>query len=119
MHKHPFCVGIDLSDNDFGHTVEPFLRLLLEGVTDRHPSKAEVVRLFNLAAPGLYWLCQNRLRYSDSPADQERIRAYLQITEKSVWVGEEVRTRFQELTHTAGCNGSFWFTMDGSTVHVL
>lgn len=113
-----FQVGIDLGDNDYNNTVRPFLELFLQNCAGWRmtPTKEQVVRLFNLSAPGLYWLCQNRLEYSDTEDQRAFMNNYLQIGPERVWIGDEVVKRYNEMMATGNYNASFFFSLDPLSV---
>lgn len=101
--KH--LLGIRFADNDFYNTLHPFMTLVLDSAFVGRPesserifenvTKARVVELFNEIAFGLYMLCQNGFRYDDEKG-QEHIRNYLKITEKNVYLDDEVTKHIEE-----------------------
>lgn len=83
-------VGIRFTDNDFYNTMMPFMGLLLDLGGDECPSKAKIVELFNMLAPGLYWMFQNKFQYSNTLDHREHMKKYLQIKEENVFFDNEV-----------------------------
>lgn len=93
----PKIIGIRFSDNDFSSTVRAFLKCMLDSIENcdadlsacyPNLNKEKIVKLFNLSAPGLYWIVQNRLRYDKS--EQWEPSNYLTIKEEHVFFDNEV-----------------------------
>ena len=120
-------IGIRFSDNDFNCTVMSFMNLLLPdvnthgAVTPCHKgpdapmtvtfTKAQIVKLFNKLAHGLYLMKQNGWTYQDSG----NLDTYLQIEEKHVFFDEEVARHIE--AREGWDNGEF-FCVDFATRYV-
>jgi hypothetical protein len=90
-------IGIYVGDNDFYYTMRGFMRLLLEGYENGNVSwaekeieqvRGEVAELWNRAAVGVYWVCQNGLNYD---RDDEHIAEYLRKDPSRVYINGEVK----------------------------
>ena len=111
---------ITLGDNDF-HTVMRAFATLLMDESFFHPkmershtypeqtlSKSDIVRMWNVAAAGLYAVAQNRVGYNYDEskgetweAEVQRIGKYLQIDESKVFFDEEIDEKLKDYF----CNG--------------
>jgi len=102
----PKIIGIRFSDNDFTSTIEAFLQAILDTGIEYYVDldKEKIVKLFNLSAPALYWLVQNRLQYNEdwNPS------TYLTISVDKVFFDDEVNE------YIKNCKG--W---DNGEFHVL
>lgn len=105
----PKIIGIRFPDNDFHNTITAFLECLrftglesYEGYQNNGLNKEKIVELFNKSAAGLYWLCQNRLRYTNENFDPIK---YLTISVDNVFLDEEVSNYIKE--HKGWDNGEF------------
>ena len=121
-------LGITIHDNDFSSTLDPFLKLMVDDYWFgkwHNLTKERVITLFNTAAIGLYLVCQARPRglpsdYKEHSKEEiERMRRYLTISERNVFLGDEVIEKYNQLMQTRNYNCDFWFTLDGKNVHVL
>ena len=119
----PNKIAIRFSDNDFCNTLRPFLKLYCENLADGTFGKVEitkqhVVDLFNRSAHGLYWLCQNGMRYTNDLPDDAHIKRmdeYLKIELEHVYFDEEVDAYIER------CNGwdnSEFFVLDVHLAYV-
>lgn len=111
----PTKIGIRFGDNDFYHTVVPFLKGLHESLCEqgfrlKSLTKETVVKLFNLSAPGLYYLRQNVLNYHTCMHPD-----YLKIRERQVFFDEEVTEHIRK--NDGWDNGEFfWLDVDSGEV---
>lgn len=102
-------VGIRFADNDFGNTITSFLGLFQHWDFRRNPpTKAQVVEMFNNLAPGIYLMCQNCYR-NGHQEDFERMKTYLKITEKNVYLEDEVWNFYKKCWQH---NGEFHYYKD-------
>jgi hypothetical protein len=103
-------IAIRFSDNDFWYTFRHLLRLMehvgLESYA--HLDKAGLVDLLNKAIPGVYFLVQNRLRPDCLTREVDlapHISNYLKLTEKNIYIDDEVDVFVRE--HGHNCNRDF------------
>lgn len=105
-------VGVHFAgDNDFHTTIRAFLQLFIDSRFITDPSsmtKARIVELFHMLAPGLYLLCQNGYQYGTSDKWQHTYD-YLKIEEKNIFIGEECITKYIELSTSGQGNYDYYY----------
>lgn len=113
-------VGIRFGDNDFYHTITPFMRNLQQALSS-HRYKWEsydelrkiIIRLFNDTALAFYILHQNCYRYDCEPKDLETIKNYLRVGEEEVLVGEEVTDFLLKVDFQDNQEFTYFYALDG------
>lgn len=108
-------IGIRFSDNDFATVIETFLELIGNGYKRNGKielSKEDITNIFNSIAGNLYWLVQDSKTYNLSMdyVKQFPDYDYLTITEKNVFINEEVEEYISKLQKYGGGpwdNGEF------------
>lgn len=106
-------LGIRFADNDFYNTLHGFFRTVADGVMwNRHDvagklTKQRVVDLFNNLAYPLYLLYQNREAEDYNSFDS--VAKWVIITEKDVYLDEEVDAYLDYLRETRCGNGEFQY----------
>lgn len=93
-------IGIRFSDNDFRHTIIPFMDFLMKSIRDdsrleNNLTKDRIVDIFNQMAYPIYLLCQNHWRYKTSNADKIRIKNWIKIKTEHVYLEEEIDERIK------------------------
>lgn len=116
----PQVIGIRFGDNDFANVGLAFCRALYDADKSESFTREQIVALWNLSAPGLYWVHQNLFRserivaqiegrpavLTDLEKAHARITAYLQIDASRVYLDEEVADYL--LAHGSELNSEFW-----------
>lgn len=85
----PKVIGINFGDNDFCNVAYGFLAGLKHTGIDIYQDKSKVVKVWNVAAEGLYRLYQNPFEYNHDETEGW-VGKYLQIDEDDVYFDEEV-----------------------------
>lgn len=94
-------ICVTVQDNDFYHTLWPFLEALK--VSDVKDLNEEyIVKLWDKSCLGLYYLYQNRLRYA---SDDESLSKYLQ-SRFQVYLNEEIAQMVKDRSDKDGFFGN-------------
>ncbi len=101
-------IGIDFGDNDFSSTIRAFLKIFKDSVlVELYPqnvTKENIIRLWDMLAPGCYWLAQDGFQDKNGPEEELSIINYLKITKDRIYLNEECIQNFYEDN-----NWSYWY----------
>ena len=106
-------IAIRFGDNDFYHTLYPFMKFLLQSIRE-YPNlehiltKKHIVQLFNNMAPSIYLLCQDN--FSGSFVRD----GYLKIDETRVYFTEEIDIQIKENNFNWDC---FYIDTDNNQIN--
>lgn len=109
-------LAIRFSDNDFYNTMDAFFTILNKRGIHHYEnlSKEKIVKLFNISAPGLYWLYQKG--YESNLEMEEHMSKYIQIKIDNVYIDDEVDKYIQD--HNGWDNCEF-FVLDNGYFFVV
>jgi hypothetical protein len=100
-------IGITFGDNDFNHTMKPFMIFLMRSIQDNpdlknYLTKDYIADIFNKMAEPIYHLCQNGLRRSWPPWND-----YLKIDTSRIYLEDEIDEKLK--TYPEWANNDFFY----------
>ena len=82
-------IAINFMDNDYGNTFMPIMKFL-HGL-DFVPNKTQLINIINEISFGFYLAYQDTYEYKRNEHLDISTRSYLQLDEKNIYLGDEVK----------------------------